>query len=166
MAVVIVEMQPLEIDQFLRSQVVGHVGCHVGGMTYVVPVIYAWDGDCAYVYSVEGQKVRMMRENPKVCFEVDEYLSGGGWRSVIIQGSYEELAGDDAARTLHLLADRFARHSSGGGNGQRSRGEGRVPVAFRIQAEEVNGRKVDRSLQASATRQVGKLLTRRRARHS
>lgn len=50
MAVVIVEMQPLEIDRFLRSQVVGNVGCHVGGMTYVVPVIYAWDGDCAYVY--------------------------------------------------------------------------------------------------------------------
>lgn len=166
MAVVILEMQPSEIDQFLRSQVVGRVGCHVGGTTYVVPVIYAWDGECAYVYSVEGQKVRMMRENPKVCFEVDEYMAGGGWRSVIIQGSYEELGGDDAARTLHLLAERFARRSSGSGNGQRPRGEGRVPVAFRIRAAELSGRKVERSLQASAERHFGRFLTRRRARSS
>jgi nitroimidazol reductase NimA-like FMN-containing flavoprotein (pyridoxamine 5'-phosphate oxidase superfamily) len=30
-----------EIDDLLRAQVVGRVGCHAGGLTYVVPVIYA-----------------------------------------------------------------------------------------------------------------------------
>jgi hypothetical protein len=67
------------------------VGCHVDGTAYVVPVIYAWDGRCAYVSSIEGQKVTMMRANPVVCFEIDEYLAGGGWRSVIIQEAYEYL---------------------------------------------------------------------------
>ena len=146
MVVVIQEMGSSEVEQFLRSQVVGRVGCHVAGVTYVVPVIYAWDSGCAYVYSVEGQKVQMMRENPKVCFEVDEYQASGGWRSAIVQGTYEELSGDDAAFTLRLLVERFARRTGDGeGGGQRPRGEGRVPVAFRIRSEEVTGRKVDRS---------------------
>ncbi|MDA8301308.1 MAG: pyridoxamine 5'-phosphate oxidase family protein [Actinomycetota bacterium] len=157
MVVVIQEMGSPEAEQFLRSQVVGRVGCHVDGVTYVVPVIYAWDSGCAYVYSVEGQKVRMMRENPKVCFEVDEYQAGGGWRSAIVQGTYEELSGEDASFTLRLLAERFARRTGDGeGGGQRPRGEGRVPVAFRIRAEEVTGRKVDRSPPSDAGGQAGR----------
>jgi len=161
--VVIQEMLPEEIESFLCQQVVGRIGCHVGGKTYVVPIIYAWEGGCAYVYSIEGQKISMMRANPEVCFEVDEYLSGGGWRSVIVQGSYEELEGEGAVHTLSLLVDRFARRSSNGA-AQRPRGEGRSPVAFRIRAHEVTGRKVERSVQANAQRRAGKLLARRRAR--
>lgn len=161
----ILEMTEKEADEFLREQVVGRVGCHMDTTTYVVPVIYAWDGSCAYVYSVEGQKVRMMRANPAVCFEVDEYLAGGGWRSVIIQGTYEELAGDDAVRTLRLLADRFTR-SSNGSTTTRPRGEGRTPVAFRIRAREVTGRRVERSIEASAKRRAGRFLSRRMARRS
>ncbi|MGH9107067.1 MAG: isoaspartyl peptidase/L-asparaginase, partial [Acidimicrobiales bacterium] len=141
-----------EADAFLREQVVGRVGCHFDGATYVVPVIYAWDGECAYVYSVEGQKVAMMRRNPAVCFEVDQYLPAGGWRSVIIQGTYEELEGDGAARALGLLSERFTP-SPGQGAAPRPRAEGRVPVAFRLRAAELTGRRVERSLPAKA--QVG-----------
>jgi nitroimidazol reductase NimA-like FMN-containing flavoprotein (pyridoxamine 5'-phosphate oxidase superfamily) len=145
------ELTPDEIEEFLDQQVIGRVGCHVDGLTYVVPVIFAWSDGSAYVYTVEGQKVRMMRANPDVCFEVDEYRAGGSWRSVIIEGQYEELAGEDAAETLRLLSGRFAgRTSSASGRSEgergpeRPRGEGRSPVAFRIKAGEVTGRKVDR----------------------
>lgn len=161
----ILEMTETETEEFLRTQVVGRVGCHVDGTTYVVPVIYAWEGGCAYVYSIEGQKVTMMRANPAVCFEVDEYLPGGGWRSVIIQGTYEELPGEGAARTLHLLTARFARGSSETAT-QRPRGEGRPPVAFRIRAQAITGRRVERSIQSSAKRRAGRLLNRRMARRS
>lgn len=124
---------------------IGRVGCHVDGLTYVVPVIFAWNDGSVYVYTVEGQKVRMMRTNPDVCFEVDEYLPGGSWRSVIVQGRYEELAGEDAAETLRLLSARFAsRQSVTDGAAGRPRGEGQTPVAFRIRAGAVTGRKVDR----------------------
>jgi len=161
-------MSEAEINDFLHEQVVGRVGCHVDGRTYVVPIIYAWDGGCAYVYSIEGQKISMMRDNPNVCFEVDEYLAGGGWRSVIVQGTYEELQDDGSALTLRLLTDRFARRSSngsGGGSGaQRPRGGGRVPVAFRIRASEVTGRKVERSVPATARRGLAKIMTRHKAR--
>jgi nitroimidazol reductase NimA-like FMN-containing flavoprotein (pyridoxamine 5'-phosphate oxidase superfamily) len=169
--IVILDMTPEEAEGFLREQVVGRVGCHTGGTTYVVPVIYAWEDGCVYVYSIEGQKVRMMRQNPAVCFEVDEYRPGGSWRSVIVQGTYEELGGDDAGLTLRLLGERFARRANGptraaSRSGAEGRGEGRTPVAFRIRAREVTGRRVNRSLEASARRRAGKFLTRRMARRS
>jgi len=166
---VILEMTADEIEGFLHEQVVGRVGCHTGGTTYVVPIIYAWEAGCAYVYSIEGQKVRMMRENPDVCLEVDEYRPGGSWRSVIVQGTFEELSGEDAGLTLRLLATRFVRRSTGQGSDgarERPRGEGRVPVAFRIRAREVTGRKVNRSLPAGAKRQAGRFITRHLAKRA
>jgi nitroimidazol reductase NimA-like FMN-containing flavoprotein (pyridoxamine 5'-phosphate oxidase superfamily) len=136
---VIAELDRAEIDDLLRGQVVGRVGCHVDGLTYVVPVIYAYDGSAFYVYTVEGQKVRMMRANPRVCFEVDEY-EAGSWRSAIVQGRYEELEGPAAERALELLSERFAGRGAGR---RRPRAEG-APVAFRISIDEVTGRAVRR----------------------
>ena len=137
----ILEMSPSEIDEFVLSQKVGRVGCHVGGETYVVPVIFGWDENCIYVYTTEGKKVDMMRENQRVCFEIDEYLTSGGWRSVIAQGVFEELEGDDAVRALQIIAERVSSNRDGGNS--RPRGEGRTPVAFRIRTSDVTGRKVE-----------------------
>jgi nitroimidazol reductase NimA-like FMN-containing flavoprotein (pyridoxamine 5'-phosphate oxidase superfamily) len=129
-----------QIDHFLRAQTVGRIGVHARGETYVVPVIYAWDGDCIYVQSIEGRKVEMMRESPQVCFEVDEY-DEGSWRSVIVDGRYEELADDDAAHALQLLVEKFAR---AGGSRRRPSADGRAPVAFRIRPTRMTGRSVTR----------------------
>jgi len=137
----ILEMSPSEIDEFVLSQKVGRVGCHAGGETYVVPVIFGWEGNCIYVYTTEGKKVDMMRENQRVCFEIDEYFTSGGWRSVIAQGVFEELEGDDALRALQILAERVSSNREGGNS--RPRGEGRTPIAFRIRTGEVTGRKVE-----------------------
>lgn len=133
------ELDRAQIDDLLNAQVVGRVGCHADGVTYVVPVIYAYDGEAFYVYTVEGRKVRMMRTNPAICFEVDEY-ERGSWRSAIVQGRYEELDEAGAERALALLGERFG---SRGGNGRRPRSEG-TPVAFRIVVDEVSGRAVRR----------------------
>lgn len=135
----IAELSRTEIDELLREQVVGRIGCHAGGLTYVVPVIYAYDGDSLYVASVAGQKIRMMRENPEVCFEVDEY-EAGSWRSAIVQGVYEELSTSEAERALALLAERFGRS----GESRRHGGAGSSTVCFRIRVREVTGRAVER----------------------
>ena len=133
------ELTQPEIDELLRTQVVGRVGCHADGLTYVVPVIFAWDGEAVYVVTIEGLKTRMLRANPSVCFEVDEYEGPGVWRSAILQGDYEELAGDDAAHALELLRARFS-----GGAARRPRETGRDPVVFRIRVREATGRAVGR----------------------
>jgi nitroimidazol reductase NimA-like FMN-containing flavoprotein (pyridoxamine 5'-phosphate oxidase superfamily) len=137
-------MSAAEIDDFILVQKVGRVGCHVGGVTYVVPVIFAWGTDGFYIYTTEGQKVSMMRENSSVCFEIDEYLIDGSWSSVIIQGVYEELHDDDALQAKQILTERLFS-TTGAARESGDRGEGRVPVAFRIRPLEVTGRKVDRS---------------------
>ena len=146
MAAGIVELTPDEIDAFLDSQLVGRIGVHGGGRTYVVPVIYAYADGALHVYTVEGQKVRMMREQPQICFEVDEYDTDGrgSWRSVIVQGRYEELEGADAEQVLALLAARFRRGHDADAPARRPRGDGRPGVAFRIAIESATGRAVTR----------------------
>jgi hypothetical protein len=135
------ELGRAEIDQLLHEHVVGRIGCHADGLTYVVPVIYAYDGDGVYVASVEGQKIRMMRENPEVCFEVDEY-EAGSWRSAIVQGVYEELAEAEAQQAIALLAARFGR--GGDASERRHAAEGVRTVCFRIRIQEATGRAVRR----------------------
>jgi nitroimidazol reductase NimA-like FMN-containing flavoprotein (pyridoxamine 5'-phosphate oxidase superfamily) len=135
---VIEELDRAQIDDLLHAQVVGRIGCHTDGEVYVVPVIYAYDGEAFYVYTVEGRKTRMMRANPVVCFEVDEY-ERGSWRSAIAQGRYEELDAEGAERALALLAARFPPSPEG----RRPRAEG-TPVAFRIVVDEISGRAVRR----------------------
>ena len=137
-------MSTLEINEFVLEQRVGRVGCNTGGVTYVVPVIFAWDVDSFYVYTTEGQKVTMMRENARVCFEIDEYVVDGGWRSVIVQGVYEELRDEDAQRALQILTERLSP-TTGAKREARDSSEGRAPVAFRIRALEMTGRKVERN---------------------
>lgn len=149
------ELDRDEIDAFLRRQAVGRVGCHAGGRTYVVPVIYAWYGECVYVQSIEGRKIEMMRANPEVCFEVDEYRPGGAWCSVILDGVYEELEGTAADDALALLIERFA------GARRRTSRSPRKPVAFRIRATAVTGRTISYQPGRST---LARLLVRRRAR--
>jgi len=140
---VIAELDRAEIDDLLESQTVGRIGCHADGRTYVVPVIYAYDGEGFYAYSLEGRKIRMMRANPRVCFEVDEYDGRGSWRSAIVQGTYEELDGAGAERALALLSARFAERA-GTSEGERQRRGNGPAVAFRIRLDEVTGRAVRR----------------------
>jgi nitroimidazol reductase NimA-like FMN-containing flavoprotein (pyridoxamine 5'-phosphate oxidase superfamily) len=138
----IAELSRTEIDALLREERVARIGCHADGVTYVVPVIYVYDGESVYVQTVEGQKTRMMRASPEVCVEVDRYeRESGSWRSVIAYGRYDELAGAEAERALALLVDRFARD---GGSRRRPEPTGRRPVAFRIRIERATGRAVDR----------------------
>lgn len=134
------ELSRAEVDELLGEQIVGRIGCHSDGLTYVVPVIYAYDGNALYVASIEGQKVRMMRDNPDVCFEVDEYQAGS-WRSAIVQGVYEELGEAEVEEALALLVDRFGR---GGDSRAQHGGDGVRTVCFRIRIREVTGRAVRR----------------------
>src|SRR5690349_3689996 len=97
------ELTEQEIDLVLRNQRVGRIGCHADGVTYVVPVGYAYDGMAVYVLSAEGMKLNMMRANPRVCFEVEQVEHWANWQSVIAWGNFEELTDDDAESAMRLL---------------------------------------------------------------
>ncbi len=96
-----------QINQVLISEAVGRIGCYSEGQIYVVPISYVYDGKCIYGHSTEGLKLRMMRANPTVCFEVDHINTMANWQSVIAWGTFEELTGDAAQQGMQLLLDRF-----------------------------------------------------------
>ena len=101
------ELTPEQINAVLFSEVVGRVGCYAEGRTYVVPIIYVFDGDAVYAHSAEGLKIRMMRANPHVCFQVDQRENLANWRSVVAWGGYEELHGKEALDALQILVARL-----------------------------------------------------------
>jgi uncharacterized protein len=96
-----------EIDDFLRSEVIGRIGCHHDGKTYVVPITYVFDGEFIYAHTSEGMKIDMMRQNPNVCFEIDKIENMCNWQSVIVQGIFEELQGYDARLAMQKLITRI-----------------------------------------------------------
>ena len=101
------ELTPEQINAVLFNEVVGRIGCHGEGRTYIVPITYVFDGDAVYGHSADGLKIRMMRANPRVCFEVDQRENLANWRSVVAWGVYEELEGKEAVAALQLLVSRL-----------------------------------------------------------
>jgi nitroimidazol reductase NimA-like FMN-containing flavoprotein (pyridoxamine 5'-phosphate oxidase superfamily) len=93
--------------------------------------------------TTEGQKTAMLRESPWVCVEVDEYDADGkgSWRSVIAQGTYEELAGDAVEPALDLMRERFARTA---GRPAEPRPLGPDVVVVRIKLDDMSGRTMQR----------------------
>ena len=100
-------LSPPEIEELLGTELVARLGCHAEGRTYVVPVTYAYDGDGLLIQSVDGLKVRMMRQNPLVCVEVDRIENLANWRSVIAWGRFGELFGSNAMAALTQLRARL-----------------------------------------------------------
>lgn len=102
------ELTDQQIDFVLHTQVIGRIGCQTKDKLYVVPITYAFDGECIYAFTKEGLKINAMRQNPEVCFEVDIIENMANWRSVIVWGKYRELT-DEAERKagLKLLMDKI-----------------------------------------------------------
>jgi len=101
------KLNDAEIEDVISSQVVGRIGCHHDGFTYVVPISYAYDGENIYGITREGMKLDIMRKNPKVCFEVEDMKSMSNWRTVISWGIFEEIVNTPRRdKALELLLNR------------------------------------------------------------
>ncbi len=97
-----------DIEEVLKENVLGRIGCNDGKKNYVVPVNYVYDGKFIIAHSLEGMKIRIMRKNPDVCFEVDEMKSFINWKSVIAWGVYQELTDErDRYYAMKLFVDRM-----------------------------------------------------------
>lgn len=144
------QLSPEEIERLLSSEITGRIGCHEDGLTYVVPVTYAYRSGAVYCHSAAGQKIRMMRKNPDVCFEVDRVEDVGNWKSVVAHGRFQELSGRDALEAMDVLIARFSAiegrkdaHPSyvlRASEAASPRTDGRPIVLFRIRLSEKTGR--------------------------
>ena len=99
-----------QIEGVLSNNSVGRIGCSDGQQTYVVPVTYVYDGRHIIAHSIYGMKIRIMRSNPSVCFEVDEIESPLKWKSVIAWGTYQELREErERMQAISLFVEKFRR---------------------------------------------------------
>ncbi len=107
------------IEEVLRESQVGRLGTAVDGRPYVVPMNFVYtDGRIILHTHRDGKKVRDIRRNPRVCFEVDggEILEGGDpceyswrYRSVIAMGTAVIVEDpEEKLRALRLLSDKYA----------------------------------------------------------
>jgi nitroimidazol reductase NimA-like FMN-containing flavoprotein (pyridoxamine 5'-phosphate oxidase superfamily) len=90
-AVVVTDLDHKGCMSFLGVSNHGRLACARNGQPYVVPITFALHEEHIYGFSLEGQKIDWMRANPKVCLQSDHFDNQGGWTSVIVQGSFEEL---------------------------------------------------------------------------
>jgi nitroimidazol reductase NimA-like FMN-containing flavoprotein (pyridoxamine 5'-phosphate oxidase superfamily) len=84
-------MSMLECTKLLTVNRFAHLACAQGGQPYVVPIHYAYADNHLYVFSMPGKKIAWMRSNPLVSVQVHERGQGREWRSVTVDGQYEEL---------------------------------------------------------------------------
>jgi uncharacterized protein len=104
----------------------------------VVPVCYLLSGDAIYVHSLGGRKVRAMRQDPRVCLQVEAVEDEYTWRSAIAFGLFEEVTeADERDRAVRRLLARFPQltpvESVPVHDGQSS------VIVFCIHIEEVTG---------------------------
>jgi uncharacterized protein len=137
-----------EIMNVVSNSAIGRLGCHADATTYIVPISFAYDSGYIYARSFEGMKLKMMRQNPEVCFQVDEMQSMADWKSVIMWGTFEELENEaDREMGLKILLSRILPKISSEtvkftpewpfSSGNLSEIEG---IVFRIRIREMSGR--------------------------
>ncbi len=87
------ELTPEECTEVLERVHLGRLACARSDQPYIVPIHFSFDAErrCIYSFATIGQKVRWMRENPKVCLEVDEIVDKNQWTSIVVIGRYEEI---------------------------------------------------------------------------
>lgn len=123
------------------------LACARADQPYVVPVSFSFDAEerCLYIFSTVGQKIDWMRDNPKVCVEVDEVTDNNRWVTVVIFGRFDEVgdsAFESAARRRAYA--RFQERQQWwlpGAARLASHDEHHVPVVFRVRIGSMSGRK-------------------------
>lgn len=143
------KLSETEVERLLKEQVVGRIACQSKGEIYLVPINYVYRDGCVYGHSGEGKKIRMMRENPNVCFEIDDIRSIFQWKSVIARGKYEEITDFDEKqqamqgiihRIMPLVTDPEGHPSHGITEKDSDVGTSVELVVYRIRLEEITGR--------------------------
>lgn len=87
----ITEMREADCYDVVTRQMIGRLATCVKDQPYIVPVQYALANGLIYSFSMLGQKIDNMRENPKVCLQVDDLRDARHWKSVIVEGRFREL---------------------------------------------------------------------------
>lgn len=111
---------PKAIEEILNRATVGHLGLCLKNQPYVVPLLFASKDGNVYLHSSDsGMMMQFLRNNPSVCFEVEEFLNvvpgpvpckyTNTYRSVIAFGTAHILTDlDEKTEGLRLIVAKYA----------------------------------------------------------
>jgi nitroimidazol reductase NimA-like FMN-containing flavoprotein (pyridoxamine 5'-phosphate oxidase superfamily) len=138
-----------EVDSLLAQSPIGRLSmCGRDGWPYTIPLPFCWlDGSLYLRLRPTGRKGRVLAENDRVCFEVDEFTDTlDEYASVLVEGRLLEVWNLDEKRRVKQTNDQKYRELR---NGYRP-GHGRctpleaLPLR-KIVVERISGRKKDPS---------------------
>jgi uncharacterized protein len=143
------DLTAAECADVLARNDLARVACARDGQPYVVPVHYSYDpGDrCLYAFSAVGQKIEWMRQNPRVCVEVEEIADRYHWTTVVAMGRYEELQRTPEHAAARQRAERLLERRDEWwmpGAARTHAGEHSFVVVYRILLDRLTGRRADR----------------------
>lgn len=100
------DLEEAAIRRILKNNYIGSLAFIAHKDPQVLPITYFFDegSNSLISYSNDGQKVQAMRLNPSVSLGVYEITSPCHWKSVLVQGIYEELEQIDAKAHLKRFA--------------------------------------------------------------
>lgn len=99
-----------QMVELLQQSALGRLGCTNGESTYIVPLNYIYHQGALIMHSHPGTKIQMMRQNPRVCFEVEELKSFNDWKTVVVQGHFEEVEDHEEQEAIaHSFVNSFMR---------------------------------------------------------
>ncbi|MFP5075677.1 pyridoxamine 5'-phosphate oxidase family protein [Rhizobium sp. YIM 134829] len=140
-------MSRAECAVFLREHEVGSLGCIYNGKPYVVPIRFVFDEDRIYSFSLPGEKIESMRQDPQVCIQVYAEETAQSWKSVLVRGTYHELPDDEDGHSSHMRAWSLLQKR---GNwwepgaykpdSLAPSGTSLAPIFYQIQVEQISGR--------------------------
>lgn len=152
---IIHELSRRECEDILSRSSLGRLGCALFDQPYIVPISFAFDGDehCLYAFSTVGQKIEWMRQNPKICLEVDDVADTTHWTTVIVQGRYFEISQGLWHSAIRLRAERLLQERAGwwlpGAATVGSKPHTHA-VLYRLSIATITGRRTARQRQAEA----------------
>jgi hypothetical protein len=100
-------MTTAEIENVLQSQSICRLVCNDIKFPYIIPISYYYDGKYIYCQSQQGKKIELMQKNPNVTVLVDIIGSMNNYKSVIVNGEYQELKGLEADAARELLFEQI-----------------------------------------------------------
>jgi uncharacterized protein len=143
--VLVQELTVEECRKALSGVRFGRLACSHENQPYVVPVDFVVDENYAYLFSMPGQKIAWMRDNPRVCLEVESVISQTKWTTVVVLGQYEELPDTPEyqfvrLRALQILQRRAMWWEAGTAVRSEALSRDATPVFYRIYLEHLTGR--------------------------
>ena len=143
------ELNPDECGAVLSRNNLARLGCARYDQPYIVPIHFSFDAErnCVYAFSAIGQKIEWMRENPKVCLEVEEIGDGSHWTTVLVIGRYEEIHQEPSESEARRRAERLFQQRREWwlpGAAKLESGEHPEVVVYRLQIDRLTGRRAAR----------------------